>query len=256
MQFNVESKKNIAMKSKHLNYALVFIFVVFVRTVGFSQVVNDTATLKADNKDFTYKWAEPVFQTVDIDSVKQQKVDNENYLKSIELLEDRLQNNKKELKMLINQANDEARVISNERKYVADKKKFTKDEDKFLKTEKSYRDKEAKLLMVDRKGLKKLSKELNNEELRDRTLKLDEKDNKIKELESQWNKRRDDLKYSLSEIAEKEAKLDRREVEVNNRLRELDRTKSALDLKAKQLNLEKQQTKLEIKKSKALLKTN
>jgi hypothetical protein len=94
------------MKSKHLNYALVFILVVFVRTVGFSQVVNDTATLKADNKDFTYKWAEPVFQTVDIDSVKQQKVDNENYLKGLELLEDRLQNNKKELKMLTNQAND------------------------------------------------------------------------------------------------------------------------------------------------------
>ena len=65
------------MKSKHLNYSLVFIFVVFVRTVGFSQVVTDTTGLKPENKEFVYKWAEPVFQTINIDSVKQQKADNE-----------------------------------------------------------------------------------------------------------------------------------------------------------------------------------
>lgn len=244
------------MKNKCLNYSLVFVFIVLVRTVGFSQVVTDTTSSKSEDKEFVYKWAEPVFQTVDIDSVKQQKVDNENYLISLDLLEDRLQNNKKELKMLANQANDEAKVISNERKYIGEKKKFSKDEDKFLKAEKSQRDREIKQLITERKDLKKRSKGLDKDELRDRVYKLDEKDNEIKGLENQWNKRRADLKYTISEIAEKEAKLDRREVEVNNRLRELDRTKSLLDLKTKQLNLEKQQTKLEIKKSKALLKTN
>ena len=78
----------------------------------------------------------------------------------------------------------------------------------------------------------------------------------IKELESQWTNKRNELKKSLNSYAEKESELNRREVEVKEHLRELDRTKAALDLKAKQLSLEKQQTKLEIKKSKALLKTN
>ena len=242
------------MKTNFLKMLLVFAFIVLAKNVVFSQVVSDSTLSKPENGGFTYHWTEPVMQTVNIDSIKQQKEDFETHLKGLDFLDGRLQSNRKELKMLTNQANDEAKVISNERKYLAEKKKFAKDEEKFLKTEKNLRDKEIKQIISERKDLKKKAKDLDKDDLRNRIASLDEKDSKIKDLENQWNVKRDNFKKNIDVIAETESKLDRREVDAKNRLRELDRTKAALDLKAKQLDVEKQQTKLEIKKSKALLK--
>lgn len=242
------------MKTNYLKLLLVFLFIVIVRIVAFAQVVNDTTVLKPENADSTYHLTEPVLQPVNIDSVKQQKLDSENYLKSIGLLEDRLKSNRRELRLRTDQANDEAKAISNERKTMAEKKKFLKDEEKFLKTEKSLRDKETKQMISERKELNKKSKELYKDDFKDRIESLDDKDRQIKELESQWNVKRNNLKENFDDIAESERKLNLREVDLKNRLMELNRTKTALDLKAKQLEVEKQQTKLEIKKSKALLK--
>ncbi|HEY6915138.1 MAG TPA: hypothetical protein VI413_10715 [Paludibacter sp.] len=242
------------MKINYLKLLLVFLCIVFVKIVAVAQVVNDTTVLKPENADSTYHWTEPVLQPVNIDSIRQQKLDSENYLKSIEILEDRLKSNRKELRLSTDQANDEAKAISNERKTLAEKKKFAKDEEKFLKTEKNLRDKEIKQMISERKELNNKSKELYKDDFRDRIESLDDKDRQIKNLESQWNEKRNDLKKSFDDIAEDERKLNLREVDVKNRLMELNRTKSALDLKAKQLEVEKQQTKLEIKKSKALLK--
>lgn len=245
---------NFIMKTNYLKQLLVLAFVFLAKNVMLSQVVGDFTVSKPENGSFTYHWTDPVLQTVNIDSVRKQKEKSENHLKGLNLLDDRLQSNRKELKMLTKQANDEAKVISNERKYLAEKKRFSKDEEKFLKTEKSLRDKEIKQIISERKDLKKKSKDLDKDDVRSRIASLDEKDSKIKDLESQWNVKRDNLKNNIDAIAETESKLDRREVDVKNRLRKLDCTKATLDLKAKQLDVEKQQTKLEIKKSRTLLK--
>jgi hypothetical protein len=242
------------MKTNYLKLLIVFLFIVFGKIVTFAQVVTDSTVLKPENADSTYHWTVPVLQSVNIDSIRQQKLDSENYLKSIGVLEDRLKSNRKELRLRTDQANDEVKAISNERKILAQKKKFAKDEEKFLKTEKSLRDKEKKQMISDRKELNKKSKELYKEDFRDRIANLDDKDRQIKELENQWNVKRNKLKENFDDIAEGERKLDLREIDVKNRLMELNRTKTALDLKAKQLEVEKQQTKLEIKKSKALLR--
>lgn len=242
------------MKTNYLKLLLVFLFIAFVKIVAFAQVVSDSTVLKPDNADSAYQWTEPVLQPVNIDSIRQQKEDSENYLTSIGILEDRLKSNRKELKLRTDQANDEAKAISNERKTLAEKKKFAKDEEKFLKTEKKLRDKEIKQMISERKELNKKSKELYKDDFRDRIENLDDKDRQIKNLESQWNEKRNDLKKNFDDIAEAESKLNLREADVKNRLMELNRTRTALELKAKQLEVEKQQTKLDIKKSKALLK--
>lgn len=236
------------MKNTNLKFLFVSLSVMFAINEGFSQVVTDSTGSKLENVGSDYRWTEPVLQSVNVDSIMKQKNDYASYLKSIEVLEVRLDNNRKELKMLTNQANDEAKVISNERKYLNEKKRFAKDEEKLLKTEKRLRDQEVRYLMTERKELKKNSKGLENADRKERVARLDEKDSKIKDLESKWNEKRSGLKTDLNVIAEKESKLDRREIEVKNRLRELDRMKETLALKEKQLNLEK-------KKTKQLLKT-
>ena len=146
------------MENYHSKTLLLSLVVIFAISPVFSQSITDSVVTKPDNGQFNYKWTEPIYQSVNLDSIKSQKADYDNYLNSLELLDDRLQSNRKELKMLTNQANDEAKVINNERKYLAEKKKFARDDEKYLKTEKSLRDKEAKQLVTDRKELKKLMK--------------------------------------------------------------------------------------------------
>jgi len=97
------------MKTNYLKLLLVFLFVVFVKIVAFTQLVSDTTVLKPENADSTYHWTEPVLQPLNIDSIRQQKLDSENYLKSIGILEDRLKSNRKELRLRTDQANDEAK---------------------------------------------------------------------------------------------------------------------------------------------------
>jgi chromosome segregation ATPase len=240
------------MKNTNIRILFVVVCTIFEINLGFSQNVNDSTASKPVNAEVNYKWTELVLQSVNLDSIKQLKDGHTEYLKNIEMLEERLDRNRKELKILTSQANDEAKVISNERQHLADKKRFAKEGEKLLKSEKSLRDKELKLLNSDRKELKRSSKDIDKEELKERVAILDEKDNKIKDLESKWNSKRSELKNDLNNIAESESSLDRREVEVKNRLRELDRQKEALDLKARQLNLEKKQVKQQLKKLNAL----
>ena len=222
----------------------------------FSQENVEKSSFNIENKNSSYKWSNPVLQIVDLDSIAVKKNDYENYLTSIDILEQKLDNNTKELKMLTNEANDEVKVLKNERKYNAEKRKFAKEDEKLLKSEQKLRAIEQKQLSVERKELKKISKELGRDELYQRNLVLDDKASKLKLQEDNWNRRRDDLKFNLSTIAETEKKLDRREVEVQNRLRELGRLKDDNSLKLKKIDIEKKKAKQELKKSKELLKTN
>lgn len=259
------------MKSKLMKLLLVS----FVLTIFFShtllaqgaprftkqEILDSTAVLTAQQQESLryystqyFKWEIPVLDKIDLDSLKQQKSDNEIYLANIENFERTLKKNQTELSGFYKHAQEQAKVVKNERKNSKEKRKFYLQDEKMLKTEKKLRDKELKLILNGKKALKKEAKNLESWQVDEKNRKYEERESQVRAAEERWNQKREINQQNLSQISEELKEYDNRDADIRERINSLNVLKKELDLKAKQIALEKKQTKNEIKLAKALIK--
>lgn len=234
----------------------ITIGLVYSQTSEISKGMFDSvATLRpTDNNNVVlYHWDEPDLQPIDIDFARQQKKDNEGYLSDLELLDSKLKSNRKELKVLLDQAHVERKKLDNEMKTSSQKNKFIKEDSKLQKEEKKLREKEWNSLKNEKNEFKKNSAEFDSNQKEIRYSQFNERENKILDADANWKKKRDVLRNKQDSQMQVDAKLGDREKEIKKRIKELDQQNDILDIKEKQLNIEKKQIKLEMKKSKALV---
>ena len=209
--------------------------------------------LAGSNNAVLYHWDTPDLQPIDIESVRQQKKDNESYLADLELLEAKLKSNRDELKVLMNQAKVENKKLDSEMKMSSQKNKFIKEDSKLQKEEKKLREKEWNSLKNEKNEFKKNSAEFDSKQKEIRYDQFNERENKILDADANWKKKWDVLRNNQNSQMQVDTKLGDREREIKRRIKELDQQNEALDIKEKQLNVEKKQIKLEMKKSKAFI---
>ena len=234
----------------------ITIGLVYSQTSEISKGLLDSVTSQKpsdSNNTVLYHWDTPDLQPIDIDLIRQQKKDNESYLSDLELLDAKLKSNRKELKILLDQAQVENKKLDNEMKTSSQKNKFIKEDSKLQKEEKKLREKEWNSLKNEKNEFKKNSAELDSKQKEVRYDQFNERENKILDADANWKKKWDVLRNNQNSQMQVDAKLGDREREIKRRIKELDQQNEALDIKEKQLNVEKKQIKLEIKKSKAFV---
>jgi len=234
----------------------ITIGLVYSQTSEISKGLLDSVTSQKpsdSNNTVLYHWDTPDLQPIDIDLIRQQKKDNESYLSDLELLDAKLKSNRKELKILLDQAQVENKKLDNEMKTSSQKNKFIKEDSKLQKEEKKLREKEWNSLKNEKNEFKKNSAELDSKQKEIRYDQFNERENKILDADANWKKKWDVLRNNQNSQMQVDAKLVDREREIKRRIKELDQQNEALDIKEKQLNVEKKQIKLEIKKSKAFV---
>jgi len=234
----------------------ITIGLVYSQTSEISKGLLDSVTSQKpsdSNNTVLYHWDTPDLQPIDIDLIRQQKKDNESYLSDLELLDAKLKSNRKELKILLDQAQVENKKLDNEMKTSSQKNKFIKEDSKLQKEEKKLREKEWNSLKNEKNEFKKNSAELDSKQKEVRYDQFNERQNKILDADANWKKKWDVLRNNQNSQMQVDAKLGDREREIKRRIKELDQQNEALDIKEKQLNVEKKQIKLEMKKSKAFI---
>ncbi len=265
VNFNNMRNKLILLKS-----ATVFVFGVLMINPVSGQYVVDTVAPIQNNIPVSYpveqpaplnssghryyQWDTPILEKVDVRSIEMHKNDHERYLSQIEILENVLKKNKKELNSFFQQAKDQAKALNNEKKNLNDKRKFYKQDEKLSNKEKKLRDRELKLIQKERKTFKKQAKDMSSFDVDERLRQFDDREYRIEIAEGRWSEKREVTQRNLEKLADDEKILNERDFEIKERLRDLDYFRRDLDLQTKQLALEKKQTKLEIKKAKAALK--
>ena len=234
----------------------ITIGLVYSQTSEISKGLLDSVTSQKpsdSNNTVLYHWDTPDLQPIDIDLIRQQKKDNESYLSDLELLDAKLKSNRKELKILLDQAQVENKKLDNEMKTSSQKNKFIKEDSKLQKEEKKLREKEWNSLKNEKNEFKKNSAELDSKQKEVRYDQFNERENKILDADANWKKKWDVLRNNQNSQMQVDAKLGDREREIKRRIKELDQQNEAIDIKEKQLNVEKKQIKLEMKKSKAFI---
>lgn len=195
-----------------------------------------------------------VFKNIDIDSLKKHKSDLSQYLKDIDMMENVIKNNYKELNNQYNSIKKESNLINADYKLLDQKRKIIKLDEKLLKKEKKLRDKEMKAFKVEKKDFEKASKNMDQTEVDSRLMRFMDNQSRIENSNMKWEEKMEIIKSDKKILDESEQKILRKETDIKNRISELDRYKDSLKLKEKQLEVEKKQVLLEMKKAKLELK--
>ncbi|NLI72797.1 MAG: hypothetical protein GX361_08745, partial [Bacteroidales bacterium] len=180
-------------------------------TLNMSSMQESQDNVISDTQHF-YQWETPILEKIDLKSIEQYKDNHESYLAELELLEDMLKKNKKELNAYYQQAKDHAKVLKNEKKNLKEKRKFYEQDQKLAKREKKLRDRELKLIKKERKALKKHSKTMSNWDVEEKMRKFDDREYRIEEAEQRWQEKRAATQRNLEILAEDERVLNQRQL--------------------------------------------
>lgn len=194
------------------------------------------------------------FKNVDIDSLRQQKTDLDQYMQNIGTMEDLIKTNYKELGRQYTLANNELKLIDADYKLLDSKRKILKTDEKLMKREKKLRDKEIKSLKKERKAFEKASRNMSQPDIDVRLQRFMDHEARIERSQNEWLNKQDKLKEEFKQLNDSEMRILRKESDIKARVGELDRYKQSLKLKQKQLKVEKKQVQLEMKKAKLELK--